>query len=97
MMDIMLVKSIKMRYLLTMDICQKETISLGEGFNVCNANWKDNMKIKWKKLGFDSLLLVTFPLWIIPAIVIIVVFHLVDAFIEYYTEQITSTYRKEGD
>jgi hypothetical protein len=44
------------------------------------------MKIKWKELGLDALSVVTLPLWIVPALVVLLVGHLVLCFMDKYVE-----------
>jgi len=44
------------------------------------------MRVKWAKLANDSLLTITLPLWILPALSLLAVFKIVEAFIENYTE-----------
>ena len=44
-------------------------------------------KIKWKELVLDALTLVTFPLWVVPALVVLAVGYGVLGFIDKYIEQ----------
>ena len=44
------------------------------------------MKIKWKKLLCDSAAIITFPVWIVPGLLLVAVLSLVEVFLENYTE-----------
>jgi hypothetical protein len=44
------------------------------------------MTIKWRKLLFDTLMVVTLPVWIVPAVIFLIVSEVVLAFIDEYTE-----------